>query len=61
MNWSLDTILKTLLLQGLSEAEFDCDLVYKLRKVVGKREFSDHLSKIAICYTRKAYNIDVIK
>ena len=27
--------LKTLLLQGLSEPEFYCDLVYKFRKIIG--------------------------
>ena len=31
--------LKTLLLQSLSEPEFYCDLVYKLRKIIGKMIF----------------------
>ena len=31
--------LKTLLLQGLSEPEFYEDLVYKLRKIIGKNDF----------------------
>ena len=29
-------LLKTLLLQGLSEPEFDGDLVYNFRKIIGK-------------------------
>ena len=32
--------LKTLLLQGLSESEFYGDLVYKFRKITGKKDFS---------------------
>ena len=48
-----DTGLKTFLLQGLSVPEFYGDLVYNLRKIVGKPECSDHCSKIVICYKRK--------
>ena len=59
--YKYDTELKTLLLQGLSEPELYGDLVYKLRKIVGKPEFSDHFSKFVISYKRKGYNIDVIK
>ena len=33
--------LKTLLHQGLSEPEFYGDLVYKLKKYVGRADFSD--------------------
>ena len=29
--------------------------------IVGKPEFSDHLSKLVICHKRKGYNIHVIK
>ena len=32
--------LKTLLLEGLSEPEFYGDLVYKFRKIIGKKCFS---------------------
>ena len=35
--------------QGLSEPEFNGDLVYNFRKIVGKLEFSDQFSKIVIC------------
>ena len=33
---------KALLLQGLSEPEFNGDLVYKFRKIIGKNDFSYH-------------------
>ena len=58
----LNTGLKTLLLQGQSESEFYGDLVDKFRKInVGKPEFSDHFSKIVLCYKRTECNIDAIK
>ena len=44
----------------LSELELHGDLVYKLRKIVGQHEYSDHLGKIVISYKRNGYNIDVI-
>ena len=34
-----NVVLKTLLLQGLSEPEFYGDLVYKFRKIIGKMIF----------------------
>ena len=37
--------LKTLLLQGLSEPEFYGDLVYKLRKIIGKNDFPYHFKR----------------
>ena len=38
--------LKTLLLQGLSEPEFDGDLVYKIRKIIGNNDFPYHFKKV---------------
>ena len=35
--------------------------MHKIRKIVGKSRFSDHCSKIDICYKLTGYNIDVIK
>ena len=52
--------LKTLLLQGLSEPEFYGDLVYKLRKIIGKYDFSYHFKKIIVRY-KIDYNIDVLR
>ena len=34
--------LKTLLLEGLSEPEFNGDLVYQFRKMIGKNDFPYH-------------------
>ena len=45
--------MKTLLLQGLSEPELYGDLVYKFRKVIGKK-------KISVRYNEIGYNIDVL-
>ena len=53
--------LRSLLQQGLSEPEFYGDLVYKLRKIVGKTEFPDQFKKIIIRFKRIGYNIDVMR
>ena len=52
--------LKTLLLQGLSEPEFNGDLVYKFRKMIGKNDFPYHFKKIIFRY-KKFYNINVMR
>ena len=44
--------LKTFLLQGLSEPEFYGDLVYKLRKIIGKNDFNYHFKKIIVRYKK---------
>ena len=46
--------------QGLSEPEFYGDLVYKLKKNVGKADFSDQLRKITVRYKRIGYNINIM-
>ena len=52
--------LKTLLLQGLSEPEFYGDLVYKFRKIMGKKnDFPYPFKKIIVCYKKIGYNINV--
>ena len=38
--------LKTLLQQGISEPEFYGDLVYRLKKIVGKSNFSEQYRKL---------------
>ena len=53
--------LKSLLQQGLSEPEFYGDLVYKLRKLVIRANFSDQLRKNIMCYKRIGYNINVMR
>ena len=49
--------LKVLLYQGLSELEFDSDLVYKF-KIVGRADFSDQFRKIIVRYKRIGYNLN---
>ena len=60
MNWFLNTCIKKrtkiLLLQDLSEPELYDDLVYKLRKIEAKPEFSDQFSKLS-CYKQKESTI----
>ena len=44
--------LKKLLQQGISEPEFYGDLVYRIRKIVGKSNFSEQFRKLINCYKR---------
>ena len=53
--------LKTLLQQGISEAIFYGDLVYKFKRIVGKPNFSDQFKKIVNRYIRVGYNLDVMR
>ena len=54
-----NVLLKTLLLQGLSEPEFYRHLVFKFRKIIGKNNFPYPLKKITVRYKKIGYNIDV--
>ena len=56
-----NVVLKSLLLQGLSEPEFYDDLVYKIRKMIGKYNFPYHFKKIIGRYKKIGYNIDVLR
>ena len=47
--------VKTLLQQGISEPIFYGDLVYKLKQIVGKPNFSDQFKKILKRYIRVGY------
>ena len=51
--------MKTFLLQGLSEPEFYGDLVYKFRKIIGKKYFPYPFKRIIVRYKKIGYNIDV--
>ena len=53
--------LKRLLLQGLSEPEFYRDLVYKLRKIIGKNDFPYHFKMIIVRYKKFGYNLAVLQ
>ena len=45
--------LKKVLQQGISETEFYDDLVYIIRKIVGKSNFSEHFRKYINRYKKK--------
>ena len=53
--------LKTLLLEILSEPEFYRDLVYKFRKIIGKKYFPYHFKKIIVRYKKIDYNVYVLR
>ena len=53
--------LKSLLRQGLLEPEFNGDLVYKMKKIVGSNNFSAHFIKIISHYKKIDYNIIVLQ
>ena len=53
--------LKTLLHQGLSEPEFYGDLVYKLKQIRGRADFSYQFRKIIVRYKRIGYNINIMR
>ena len=47
--------------QGLSVPEFYSDLVYKLKRIVGRANFSDQFRKIIICYKCIGFNINIMQ
>ena len=51
----------SLLLQGLSEPEFNGDMVYKFRKIIGKNDFPYRFKKIIVRYNKIGSNIDVLR
>ena len=53
--------LKSILRQGLLEPEFHCDLVYKLKKIVGSDNFSAQFINIISLYKKIGYNINVLQ
>ena len=53
--------VKSLLHQGLSEAEFYGDLVYKFKKIRGMTGFSDQFGKFKMRYKRIGYNLNVMR
>ena len=48
--------MRKLLQQGISEPEFYGDLVYRIRKHVGKSNFSEPFRKLINRYKRIGYN-----
>ena len=54
--------LQTLLREGLSEAEFYGDLVYKFKKLILRRnDFSFQFRKTITRYRRIGYNLNVMR
>ena len=53
--------LKTLLQQGISEPEFYGVLVYRVRKIVGKSNFSEQFRKLINRYKRIGYSLDIMR
>ena len=47
--------LRKLQQQGISEPEFYCDLVYRIRKIVGKSNFSEQFRKLINRYKKIGY------
>ena len=47
--------------QGLSEPEFYGDLVYKLKTIDGRADFSDQLRNIIVRYKRIGYTINIMR
>ena len=59
----INVSLKSLLHRGLSETEFYGDLVYKLKKIMVRTDFSDLFRKIIIHVRHKriGYDLNVIR
>ena len=53
--------IKTLLSEGLSEPEYYGDLVYKVKKRVGRNDFSFRFRKIITRYRRIGNNLNVMR
>ena len=53
--------LKPLLHQGLSEPEFYGDLVYKIKTIEGRADFSYQFRKIYVRYKCIGYNINIMR
>ena len=53
--------LKTLLQQGIAEPESYGDLVYRLRKIVGKSTFSEQFRILINRYKRIGYSLDIMR
>ena len=47
--------------EGLSEPEFNGDLVYKFKKLIGRNDFSFEFRKIVTRYRRTGYKLNVMR
>ena len=53
--------LKTLLRQGISHPEFYGDVIYRLRKIIGKNHFSSLFTKIIRKYRKRNYDVIILQ
>ena len=53
--------LKKLLQQGIAEPDFYVDLVYRMRKNMGKSNFSEQFRKLISRYTKIGYDLDIVR
>ena len=53
--------IKSLLHQGLSEPEFYCDLVFKLKKIMNRAAFSDQFRKKIIRHKHIGYDLNIMR
>ena len=58
---SMSGLIKSLLHQGLSEPKFYSDLVYRLKKIMVRTDFSDQFRKIIIRHKRIGYDLNVMR
>ena len=54
-------MIKSLLHQGLSEAELYGDLEYKFKKIMRRTDISDQFRKIIIQHKRIGYDLNVMR
>ena len=47
--------------QGLSEPEFDGDLVYQFKQIADIADFSDQFRTNIICYKHIGYNMNIMR
>ena len=47
--------------RGLPQPEFYGDLMYKFRKVIGRKDFPYHFKNIIVRYKEIGYGIDVLR
>ena len=55
--------LKKLIQQGISNPEFygNLTLVYKVKKIIGNPNFSDHFKRIVNRFKRAGYTLDIMQ
>ena len=47
--------------QGICYLEFYGDLVYKVKKIIGNPNFSDHFKRIVNRFRRAGYTLDIMR